>query len=329
MQDTDFAHAEPEELWPSHLPNNFKKKVAFYGGGYTRTLIEDHPLVDDDCEIWGGNHVWKEDFSDVYPRLTRVFDIHEIEILESYPSEKDQKHFKWLQEKHHFPIYMQNPDERFPYAVTYPYEEVSKFIFKNNYRGAEEKRAFGSMVDFMAGLAAYEGYDWIGYFGVEMSSSTEYRYQIPDGHFHIGFLAGQGITVWTPDDPRCNILRREVYAYEGYQMISRQTLEKHYYDYERQRRKWVDAANTWVGGYRLLTGQIEELRENGGEITDELAEQAIEVGRKMREARDAAALATGCMLATKAYIQHLDLEEPDLEIYPGLFDEIKLEEKRP
>lgn len=329
MRDKTMSRAKPEELWPSHLPRDFKKKVAIYGGGYTRQLILDHPLVDDDCEIWSGNHVWNKDgWGADCPRLDRVFDIHETSLLETYPGEADKEHFKWLQQEHSFPIFMLNPDGRFPSAIRYPIEEVTLEIFSKVYRGNKPKAAYGSSIDFMAALAMYEGYDWIGYFGIEMQSGTEYKYQIPDAHFHLGFAAGRGITTWVPDDPRSSLLRREVYSYEGFQMVSRQTLEKHYYEYEKQRREWVDAANTWVGGYRHLTGQIAEARDNGG-LTPEMEAHAVETGNKVRRAREAAAMAAGCMYAIKALIQVTDLEEPDTEIYVGLFDEIPLEDLRP
>lgn len=329
MPDETMATAKPEELWPAHLPTDFKKKVAIYGGGYTRRLIHAHPLVDKDCEVWSGNHVWNLDgWGADCPRLDRCFDVHDIDLLATYPGEGDRKHFAWLQQEHPFPIYMQEPDGRFPSAVRYPFEEIVGEFFGRQYRGKEIKAAFGSMMDFITALAVFEGYDWIGYFGVEMGSSTEHRYQIPYGHVWLGICAGRGVSTWVPDDPRCQLLRQQVYAYEGFQMISRHTLERVYQDYERQRRQWVDAANTWVGGYRRIVGQIEEAHENGG-MTPEMKQEAVETGEKVRRAREAAAMASGAMLATKALIQIVDLEEPDTEIYAGLFDDVPLEDIRP
>lgn len=323
-----MARAKPEDLWNG--PDTFKKKVALYGGGYTRALINDHPLVDDDCEIWSGNHIWSK-WGDDCPRLDRCFDIHEIELLKNYSGEDDKTHFEWLQKEHPFPIYMQNPDDRFPSALNYPYDEVCHELFGRVYRGAERKAAFGSTIDFMAALAAYEEYDWVGYFGIEMTSSTEYQYQIPDAHWHMGFMAGRKITTWVPDDPRCSLLRRQVYGYEGFQMISRQTLEKMYYEYERQRRDWVTAANTWIGAYRLATGQLEEARNNG-HSSEELAafeKEAVILGEKVRRARETAAVASGMMIATKHSIEIADLQEPDFELHSTIFDDIPLEEIKP
>lgn len=330
MLNRELARADPEELWPSHLPRGFKKKVAFFGGGYTRLLILDHPLVDDDCEIWSGNAVWKEWAKGVV-ELDRCFDIHEVGLLESYSGEGDQRHFVWLQEEHPFPIYMQNPDDRFPSAVRYPYEEVCENIFSKVYRGAEPKRAFGSTIDFMAGLAMHEGYDWIGYFGIEMGAGTEYRYQVPDAHFHLGFAAGRDITIWMPDDPRCRLLNRQVYAYEGFQMISRHTLERLDQEYEKQRRDWLNATNTWVGAYRLSLGQLEEARKNGNskEQLADMEKEAIALGEKVRRAREATAMASGAKMAVKALIQTVDLEEPDTEIRAGLMDELPMEDEQP
>ena len=315
-------------LWDG--PTDFKKKVAFYGGGFTRNLINTHPMVDDDCEIWSGNHIWGE-WTKECPRIDRCFDIHEIELLSNYSGEGDKQHFDWLQEEHPFPVYMQEPDERFPSALNYPYEQVCKKLFGRVYRGTEKKKAFGSTVDFMAALAAYEGYDWVGYFGIEMTSSTEYQYQIPDAHWHLGFLAGRGITTWVPDDPRCSLLRRQVYGYEGFQMISRQTLEQILGEYRIQRRDWADAANTWIGANRLAVGQLEHARKNGSS-PEELAafeKDVIELGQKVMHARETTARAEGLMMAVEQLIQIVDLEDPVLEPDTTVFDSIPLKEIKP
>lgn len=324
-----MARAEPEELWDQ--PDTFKKKVALYGGGFTRTLILDHPLVDDDCEIWSGNYVWQKWGQLVFGGLDRSFDIHQTELLEGYSGEGDKEHFAWLQKRHPFPIYMMEPDERFPSAVRYPYEEVSKDIFSKVYRGKDQKRAFGSTIDFMAALAMHEGYDWIGYFGIEMTDGTEYRYQNPDAHFHLGFAAGRGVTTWVPDDARCNLLKRQVYAYEGYQMVSRHTLEILLKDYEKQRREWVDAANSWTGAYRMAIGELQEARQKSDNVQEihRLQDAAQELGDKVRNSRETAAEAQGMMKAIEHLIQTIDLEEPDTKLTTTVFDNVPLEEVRP
>jgi hypothetical protein len=319
----EFARAKPEELWPSHLPNDFKKKIAIYGGGYTRRLIWDHPLVDDDCEIWSGNHVWNKDgWGADIPRIDRCFDVHEVGLLESYPGHGDQEHFEWLQKEHPFPIYMQNPDDRFPSAILYPFEEICAEFFGKQYRGKELKAAFGSMADFIAAMAIYEGADWIGYFGVEMGSSTEHLYQLPSGHLWLGIAAGRGVTTWVPDDPRCKLVQHLVYAYEGFQMISRQTLEQMLGSYSRQSREWLDSTNTFLGAYRMATGRAEEAEElfnsNGHKITEEnvkaLKQEQVEVGKQLMQAREKAALARGMMLAIQKCIDWVDLMEPNFEL---------------
>ena len=327
-----MARADPEDLWDG--PTDYKKKIAIYGGGYTRRLIWDHPLVDDDCEIWTGNHVWKngkDEWGEDCPRIDRYFDVHDTELLEGYRNEGDQKHFKWLQEEHDFPMFMQEPDERFPSATRYPFEEIVEEFFGRQDRGPELKAAFGSMMDFITAMAIYEGADWIGYFGVEMGSSTEHKYQIPYGHIWLGIAAGRKVTTWVPDDLRVQLLRQQVYAYEGFQMISRQTLEQLYYQYEKQRRKWVDASNTWIGAYRLAGGQLEEARENGHkpEEIEKYEAALLELGEKVRRARETSAMASGMMIATKHAIQVADNEEPDTEIYSTLFEDIPLEDLRP
>ena len=323
-----MARAKPEDLWDQ--PNTFKKKVALYGGGFTRTLILDHPLVDDDCEIWSGNFVWQKWGQTVFDGLDRCFDIHPTKLLEAHSGDGDKEHFAWLQEEHPFPIYMMDPDERFPSAVRYPYEAVSEDIFSKVYRGKKQKRAYGSTIDFMAALAMYEGYDWIGYFGIEMTAGTEYRYQIPDAHFHLGFAAGRDITTWVPDDPRCNLIKRQVYSYEGFQMTSRHTLEMLLADYTAQRREWVDAANTFTGAYRLAVGQLQEERKNGSDVAKihTMQDSLTELGDKVRNSRETAAEAQGMMKAIEHLIQIADLEEPETKLTTTVFDNIPLEEVR-
>ena len=320
----EIVRAEPEELWDQ--PDTFKKKVALYGFGYTRELIYDHPLVDENCEIWSGGHIWKQETAGVVPPLDRVFELHKDEHLANYPSPQDREHYEWLQQEHHYPIYMQELDPKFPSAVQYPYEEINDEIFSKTYRGRKPKYAYGSSIDFMAALALYEGYDWIGYFGIEMSSETEFIYQLPDAQFHLGFAGGRGVTTWVPDDPRCKLLGRVIYGYEGFQMISRQTLGKAYQQFEQQRRDALSNANTFVGAYRLFTGQLGELKKNGG-ISEEQEQEAIKLGMQVRNSRELAAIISGCMIATKWFIQVADGEEPDMTIYETMFDDIPMHEQ--
>lgn len=304
-----MARARPEELWPDHLPRDFKRKVAVYGGGYTRQLILDHPLVDDDCEIWSGNHVWNtEGWGADLPRLDRCFDVHLIAQLEAYRSENEQTHFEWLQQEHPFPVYMQEPDSRFPSAVAYPFKAICDRYFSRQYRGPVVKAAFGSMMDYITGLAVFEGADWIGYFGVEMGSSTEHQYQLPYGSLWLGICAGLGVTTWVPDDPRVQLLRHEVYAYEGFQLITAERLRQIHDQYMEQGKQWAPGLTKVMRAYEEVAAQVAEVQHgNGRGVPEELDARAMAMGERMLQAREVDAMIQGALSATEGLIDSAEL----------------------
>jgi len=179
-------------------------------------------------EIWSLNWVYNYDF---LPRIDRLFEMHPIwlQAQNAKPDyEKPREHWIWLQEQHPFPIYMLEHRPEVPACVVYPLDRVSRELFDGRLiKGKKPLRLFGSSMDYMMALAICEDFERIEFYGVEMGSMTEYRYQRESLMLFIGMALSRGIEVVTPKDSIL-LSRTKLYMYEGGQMIYRQDLERLY-----------------------------------------------------------------------------------------------------
>lgn len=169
-------------------PEGTEKKVALCGFAESYKLA---PFDDPAIEVWGLNELWK-----YLPRWTRWFEVHDDETLgvsKRDASDGEQKrHLEWLSKDHgDKPIYMQPQfcGGAFPNARPYPLDLMSQHF----------GRYFTSSIGYMLALAIYEGYTWIGLYGIDLASDIEYQQQRPNAEYFIGVARGMGRTVVIPE----------------------------------------------------------------------------------------------------------------------------------
>jgi len=187
-----------------------KNTVALVG--FAQTSRDQAPWDDPDTEIWCLNETYVPGF---IKRSTRWFQMHTRTNFSRSNNLSDPDHYKWLQEEHGFPIYMQHHYKEIPDSVRYPLNEVIDNVIGLRYSTS----TFG----YMMALAIYEGFERIELYGFEMRADTEYFYQRPNAEYMIGVAMGKGIEVYLP--PRCNLLSGTLYGYEKMSIGFRQGLE--------------------------------------------------------------------------------------------------------
>jgi len=275
------------------------KSVALLGGAETtRDQVWDSTAD----EIWTANWSYLYDY---VPRIDRLFDMHPIWIYG--PSAKPEwikphNHWKWLQDgEKGYPIYMMMQCPEVPSCVRYPIEEITEDLFGPRLlRGTNPTSFYSSSADYMLAMAIHEGYDRIELYGVEMGSSTEYKYQREGAAYFIGVATGRGITVQIP--PKSIMMKSKKYGYEGGQMIFRQDLEAMY-------RHWMKEKSNTFAFMQNLEGRLRALDEEG-KTQEELRPLAF----KCSEARENAAVASGWVDCLTYQIKHVDLEEHEMEL---------------
>lgn len=252
-------------------------------------------------EIWTMNWSYKYDF---IPRIDRLFEMHPIwTYAETDKSQykKPREHWLWMQQEHPFPIYMTDYRPEVPNCVRYPIEAVTDDIFGGHLiKGRKSSRFYSSSVDYMLALAIHERWDCIELYGIEMGSTTEYRYQREGAAFFIGAAVGRGITV--KRQANSVLLRAKMYGYEGGQMIFRQ-------DLERMLAYWQREKAERVARLQNLEGRMQSMNDNGASDEDMTA-----LAFKIRDLRDEMCIAEGAVQNLTFCIREVDLEEPELEL---------------
>jgi hypothetical protein len=144
----------------------------------------------------------------------RWFELHDRETIGATKAETNAirpghvddaaKHYAWLQSQlrdPERPIYMLEKHEDIPASVAYPLDEMARRF----------GRYFTSSIGYMLALAITEGrderfqpvgdshFDWIGVYGIDLASDTEYGDQRPNAEYFIGFARGLGIDVHLPE----------------------------------------------------------------------------------------------------------------------------------
>lgn len=183
------------------------------------------PFGDKEKDFWLFNEAATQDFA---KKVDAVFQMHSPEIFLNKANRNDKGHAKWMQEKHPFPIYMQEAYPECPAAVKYPLHEVTADVFgsikKKRLDGTMETvQYFSSSVAYAVALAIYLGYKTIEIYGVEMQTDTEYHFQRDGLLLVVGIAMGRGINVIMP---KATVLMRGLlYGYEGDIVIHRQVFE--------------------------------------------------------------------------------------------------------
>lgn len=173
------------------------KKVALCGFAES---YKSAPFNDPTIEVWGLNELHK-----YLPRWDRWFEVHDDQTLgvsKRDLSEGEMKrHLDWLSRDHgpNKPIYMLPQfcgSGRFPNAVPLPLEDLLACFKRGRY--------YTSTIAYMIAMAIMDGYSWIGMFGIDLASDTEYGNQRPCAEYYTGLAEGLGIeVVIAPDSAMC------------------------------------------------------------------------------------------------------------------------------
>lgn len=266
------------------------KKVALVGlskvsGGHVETIPAD-------VEIWTVNQGHLR-----FPRVNRLFDMHPLELIldPHFYTEKDQAaHWAWLQQPHDYPVYMVRQYPGVPASVEYPLSAAQAI------GGAMLQ--FTSSFCYMAALAFIEGFDHVEIHGFDMLTHEEYAYQREEALKWLAFLKGAGCDIYIVPESGLNERKKILYGYEGIPMVSKQAIEAHRKQYEREYQAANDNLNQWLG--------VLAERKGRGASTRQEKEALAQVEGYARQA----AMNEGAMKALGFLLEQCDM----LEVYPSL-----------
>jgi len=231
----DKIEDDPRVLWknlPPEDPTAISARMAQREGKTTIVIIGTSP---DSCgltpwhepgidEFWALNDAHHLPFMQL-DKITGWFQLHQPWRYRRPTPRYGAKHWEFLQEEHHFPIYTQRVDEDIPSSVKFPLYEIAKeFLAKDGEwllgRGmGYQRKYFACSFSFMAGLAylQWKQGKWgdkplrIEMYGTELAQKQEYMMQRPNTEFWVGIGIGLGVQFYVPQITR--ILKGVFYAY--------------------------------------------------------------------------------------------------------------------
>lgn len=168
--------------------------------GFARTYTE-APFDDPTVAICGLNELYK-----LIPRWDAWFELHDTEYLgktaRAETPDEPTRHLEWLRaQPAGKPIYMIRTFPDIPACVAYPLERMCSLF----------GRYFTSSIGYMIAWAidqillqradphVAEPGEWIGLYGIDLASETEYAQQRPNAEYLVGFARGLGIEVTVPE----------------------------------------------------------------------------------------------------------------------------------
>jgi len=166
------------------------------------------PFDDPNFEIWVFNEAPQSDWC---KRWDVCFQLHRPEVYRSAHNMVRTDHWQWLQQSHgERIIYMQSVDPAVPNSCAYPLEQVAE---------RWGRRMLTSSAAYALALALLRGYQRIEVYGIELSSNTEYSYQLPGWAYWVGLATGAGVDVVLRSGERQ--FSAPLYGYEGERQIDR------------------------------------------------------------------------------------------------------------
>jgi len=235
-----------------------KKRLAIVGFAPTR---DEAPFYDKTWEIWGLN-----DLHNHIPWGTRWFDIHTVKNIETdMVAGRTTAAVRKVQVDEvaaskmgisglstlTIPVYMQEKNEKVPYSVKFPLDEMIAFYEKQGLTGA---RYLTNSISYMIAFALFEGatvgrqWDEIHIYGVDMAVGDEYIAQRPSCEYWIGIAEGMGVHVFIPEaSDLCKTAF--LYAYQESQQRA----------YETKLNKTIQAAQTRMGQLQAQRAEIDRL----------------------------------------------------------------------
>lgn len=275
-------------------------KVALVGGASETRWLLDQSDADERWTVnWSYNYDW-------VGKIDRLFEVHPVWLYKNIDKpewRKPREHWEWLTRHIGYPVYMQHELAEVPSSVRYPLEEIIEEFFGNRFLvqmkdGTKHPSdIFGSSMDYMMGLALYEGFDEIELIGIEMGTATEYRYQRESFAVWTGIALGRRVSVIRPENT--SLFRVKRYGWDGGQMIFRTDLERLY--------GWAaDQSNVLLGRVQQMEGRMLEA-QNDPEKLQSYAED-------YRALRDELMMSLGWKQCLEHEIRDIDLEEIEPEI---------------
>ncbi len=177
------------------------RKVAIVGFADSYALA---PFDDPSVEIHAINELHR-----YLTRWDRWYELHSREAFEVKGNRDQEAHVNWLRaqpgvgQPGHKPIYMRELFADISAGVVLPLRELSDRFFVR----FGQQPYFTSSIGYMLAMAIAEGRDeqfqpvnedaveWIGLYGIDLASDTEYGEQRPNTEYFIGLARGLGIQV--------------------------------------------------------------------------------------------------------------------------------------
>lgn len=248
-----------------------RDKVAIVG---TNTRSRDKPPWDDpDMDFWvfneAGNQPW------VKGRVDAVFQMHTDIVFRNPNNKSDKDHWKWLQKKRGFPIYMQSSHPEIPDSVEYPLEDICKKYLPDFkfYDRETPIRFFASTIAYALALGIHLDYKELHLFGIEQASNTEYFYQRACTAFWIGVAVSQGIKVIL----HCaqGIFDTPLYGYEGELQIQAEEYSEGISQLEPKLQELLDASTKATEEFnQALQGSGEDIKERLNKLLGSIRQAA-------------------------------------------------------
>lgn len=221
------------------------KKVAIVGFAAS---YREAPYDDPSVQIWGMNELWK-----YLPRWDRWFELHPREVFAKEGDRDQAAHVMWLQQQGaDKPIYMLQRFEDIPGSVSYPIEAMTRQFFPD-----QPRPYFTSSIAMMLALAISEAPTWIGLYGIDLASDTEYAQQRAAAEYFIGLARGMGIDVVIAKGSA--LLKADaVYGYDqqphqAKRPMSKEWLQTRLAELQKKRDDVLSALNNFDGAIQEAT----------------------------------------------------------------------------
>lgn len=210
------------------------KTVAIVGSH--EETRENAPWDDPDIDIWVFNEAFSQHVSrkgEPYKwckRADAVFQMHVPAIYRNPYNRSDKGHWIWLQQEHgDLDIWMMEIDADVPNSRKYPLTELVGELLPG-----WDYPLLTSTPALAIALAVYLGYERIQYYGIEMKSDTEYRYQREGVQAWTFYALGRGVKVELYSAHEA--FDQPLYGYEGRIDMDPQQFEKRVEELEAERK---------------------------------------------------------------------------------------------
>ena len=156
------------------------------------------PYNDPTVHIWSLKDLLSSKF---IPRADAMFEMHNPDKWgKAEHFYNDPLYLDWLYAPHDFPIYMNKYYSDIPACSEYPLAAIKTRYLRHVWHGPHSLRHFFcDTPSYMFALAIVGGYTRIEFYGIEMASISEYRYQRDCFHFWAGVASTLGIDVVVPE----------------------------------------------------------------------------------------------------------------------------------